>query len=72
MENINQTQGNTEIKVSSHSNVITGVSKACISLVAILGVLVGIWSLSCVVSGLIESGGPIKLLMGWFKAVSGM
>ena len=55
-----------------NSNVSTEVSKVSISFVAILGVAVGVWSLACIVGGLIASGGPLEFVGAWLKAVSGM
>jgi hypothetical protein len=59
-------------KVTDKSNVSTEISKVSITFVAILGVAVGLWSLACIVGGLAASGGPLKLVGDWFKAVSGM
>ena len=36
-----------------------------------VGVL-GVWAISCVVSGVIEAGGPMNLFTSWLNAVSGM
>ena len=36
-----------------------------------VGVL-GVWAVSCVVSGIIEAGGPLSLFTNWLNAVSGM
>lgn len=62
----------TGTAVVEKSNVSTEVSKVSITFVAILGVAVGVWSLACIVGGLIASGGPLKFVGDWFKAVSGM
>ncbi|HIJ77914.1 MAG: hypothetical protein OEY01_01230 [Desulfobulbaceae bacterium] len=34
--------------------------------------LVGAWSVSCLVSGIIAAGGPLGLVTSWFQAMSGM
>ena len=34
--------------------------------------LIGAWSLSCMVAGVIAAGGPLALVTSWFRAVSGM
>ena len=34
--------------------------------------LIGAWSLSCIVAGVIAAGGPLALVTSWFRAVSGM
>ncbi len=58
--------------VTDKSSVSTEVSKVSIAFVAILGVAVGLWSLACIVGGLAASGGPLKLVGAWVKAVTGM
>ncbi len=58
--------------VSDKGNVSTEVSKVGITFVAILGTAVGLWSLACIVGGLAASGGPLKLVGDWVKAVTGM
>lgn len=62
----------TGISVIEKSNVSTEVSKVSITFVAILGVAVGVWSLACIVGGLVASGGPLEFVASWFKAVSGI
>lgn len=42
--------------------------------VAVIGIsclAIGLWAAACIVSGMINSGGPIALVMNWFNAVSG-
>jgi len=33
--------------------------------------LVGLWGLTCLVSAMIQQGGPIKLFQRWWKAING-
>lgn len=72
MADITRTGRKTETAVAEKSNVSTEVSKVSITFVAILGVAVGLWSLACIVGGLVASGGPLQFVANWFKAVSGM
>lgn len=72
MANGSRSQLKTRTQVSEKSNVTTEVSKVSITFVAILGVAVGLWSLACIVGGLAASGGPLKLVGDWVKAVTGM
>jgi hypothetical protein len=41
------------------------------SIYAVTG-LVGLWSVACMVSALVQAGGPLQLAAGWVKAVSGV
>jgi hypothetical protein len=72
MANSTRIQRREDTKVTDKSSVSTEVSKVSLTFVAILGVAVGLWSLACIVGGLAASGGPLKLVGDWFKAVSGM
>lgn len=60
------------VNVSAKESVSTEVSKVSITFVAVLGVVVGLWSFACIVGGLAASGGPLALVGDWFKAVTGM
>ena len=72
MANGARIQRKDEAKVTDRGSVSTEVSKVSITFVAILGVAVGLWSLACIVGGLAASGGPLKLVGAWVKAVTGM
>jgi len=72
MANSVRIQGRSGEKVSAKGLVSTEVSKLSITFVAILGVAVGVWSLACIVGGLVASGGPLQFVGHWFKAVTGM
>ena len=45
---------------------------AAVGLAAMAAGLVGAWSISCLVAGVIAVGGPIALVTSWFGAVTGM
>ena len=34
--------------------------------------ILGVWAISCLVSGVIEAGGPLHMFTSWLNAVSGM
>jgi hypothetical protein len=36
-----------------------------------VALLIGIWALTCLVSALIQQGGPVKLFKGWLRAIKG-
>ena len=72
MDNTTRTQRKTESKVLEKGSVTTEVSKVGISVVAIFGVAVGVWSMACIVGGLVASGGPLQFVGNWVKAVTGM
>ena len=47
------------------------VSKVSITVVGIFAAIVGLWSLACIIGGIVASGGITGLVAGWFKAVGG-
>lgn len=72
MEKSARLQQRTGTKVSEKGSVSAEVSKVSMTFVAILGTAVGLWSLACIVGGLVASGGPLNLVGDWLKAVTGM
>lgn len=47
-------------------------AKVSISVMAGVSALIGIWAVSCFVGALLNSGGPLQFVYGWFRAVSGL
>ncbi len=72
MKNTMQVQQKNKVDASEMTGVGTEVSKVSVTVVAVFGVFVGLWSLASLVGGLVASGGPLALVGNWFKAVSGM
>ncbi len=57
---------------TTNQNTATEISKVGVFTVAAFGVVVGLWSLACIVGGMAASGGPLAFVGDWFKAVTGM
>jgi hypothetical protein len=72
MKNTAQVQQKSKVGARGGIDVGTEVSKVSVTVVAVFGVIVGLWSLASLVGGLLASGGPLALVGNWFKAVSGM
>lgn len=72
MKNTAQVQQKSKTGAGGNVGVGTEVSKVSVTVVAVFGVIVGLWSLASLVGGLVASGGPLALVGNWFKAVSGM
>ena len=72
MKNSAQVQQKSKVGAGANAGVGTEVSKVSVTVVAVFGVIVGLWSLASLVGGLVASGGPLALVGNWFKAVSGM
>jgi len=60
------TQENTKTTVSSE------VDKVIVGTIAAFAGLIGVWSVACLASAMFQAGGPLQLIGGWFRAVSGM
>lgn len=48
------------------------IDKLVIRSVAAFAGLVGLWAVACLGSAMFQAGGPIQLVRGWFRAVTGM
>ena len=57
---------------NTKTTVSTEIDKVIIGSIAAFAGLVGLWSLACIGSAMFQAGGPLQLVGGWFKAVSGM
>ena len=62
----------TATSTSTKADATTEISKVGVITVAAFGVVVGLWSLACIVGGMAASGGPLAFVGDWFKAVTGM
>jgi hypothetical protein len=56
---------------AERSDAATEVSKVSITVVGVFATIVGLWSLACIVGGIMSSGGVSELVSAWFKAVAG-
>ncbi|HIJ78361.1 MAG: hypothetical protein OEY01_04075 [Desulfobulbaceae bacterium] len=66
----------TKQKVETSILVTDGIGTdimqgAAVGVAAMAVGLIGAWSLSCLVAGVITAGGPMALVSSWFNAVSG-
>ncbi|HIJ90329.1 MAG: hypothetical protein OEV89_06125 [Desulfobulbaceae bacterium] len=67
------------VKTKTRSNVVasdvigTGIIRgAAVGFGAMAAGLVGAWSVSCLVAGIIAAGGPLGLVTSWLGAVAGI
>ena len=63
-----RTQDKNRADVSTEVNI----DKVVVGSVAAFTGVVGIWVIACLVSAMYQAGGPLQLLGGWFRAVSGL
>jgi hypothetical protein len=52
--------------------VSTEVDKVVVGSIFAFTGLAGLWSVACLVSAMVQAGGPLQLAAGWVKAVSGV
>lgn len=67
-----QVESKVESTSSLRTEATTEVSKVSITVVGVFAAIVGLWSLACIVGGIVSSGGVGGLISGWFKAVTGL
>ena len=48
------------------------VNKTAAAAISAFGVVIGLWSAACLVSAMVQTGGPLQLVSSWFGAVTGM
>lgn len=58
--------------VQENTTVETEVNKVAVVTMSAFGGVIGLWSLACIVSAMVQAGGPFKLISSWFGAVFGM
>ena len=62
----------TGVQENTTTTVSAEVDKVIIGSIAAFAGLVGLWSVACIISAMVQAGGPLQLVGGWFRAVSGM
>jgi hypothetical protein len=65
-------QGRVQENSQADASTEVVVDKLVIRSVAAFAGLVGLWAFACLGSAMYQAGGPIQLIRGWFRAVSGM
>ena len=58
--------------IQDNANVEAEVNKVAAGAISAFGAVIGLWSLACLVSAMVQAGGPAQLAGSWFKAVLGM
>ena len=74
MSDTAQTKLRTQAGVQdkSETTVSAEVDKVIIGTVVAFAGIIGLWSVACLGSAMFQAGGPLQLMAGWFRAVSGM
>jgi hypothetical protein len=65
-------QSQSSVQDRSQTTVSAEVDKVIVGSVAAFTGIVGLWVAACLVSAMYQAGGPLQLIGGWFKAISGM
>jgi hypothetical protein len=69
---LSKQKSQTGVQENTNTTVSAEVDKVIIGSIAAFAGLVGLWSVACIISAMVQAGGPLQLIGGWFKAVSGM
>jgi len=69
---LSKQKSKTTVQENTNTSVSTEVDKVIIGTIAAFAGLIGVWSVACIVSAMYQAGGPLQLVGGWFKAISGM
>lgn len=65
-------QSQDRVQDRSQASVSAEVDKVIIGSVAAFTGIVGLWVVACLGTAMYQAGGPLQLIGGWFKAVSGL
>jgi len=65
-------QSQAKVQDKSSTTVSAEVDKVIIGSIAAFTGIIGIWSVACLMSALFHAGGPLGLITGYFKALTGM
>lgn len=65
-------QSQTGTRTSEKTTVSTEIDKVIIGSIAAFAGIIGLWSIACLTSAMFQAGGPLQLLIGYFKALAGM
>ncbi len=65
-----QSQGRVQDR--SKTTVSAEIDKVVIGTVAAFTGIVGLWVVACLGVAMYQAGGPLQLIAGWFKAISGL
>jgi hypothetical protein len=65
-------QSQSRVQDKSQTTVSAEVDKVVLGSVVAFTGIVGLWVAACLVSAMYQAGGPLQLIGGWFKAISGM
>lgn len=71
MKTNSTTRDKRQVVTAERSDAATEVSKVSITVVGVFATIIGLWSLACIVGGVMSSGGVTQLMSAWFKAVTG-
>ncbi len=65
-------QSQSRVQDGSQTTVAAEIDKVIIGSVAAFTGIIGLWVVACLATAMYQAGGPLQLIVGWFKAVSGM
>ena len=58
-------------KEQSGQDIALATSQFTMGGMVLVSALVGLWSLACIIGGILHSSGPFSFIKGWFGAVFG-
>ena len=65
-------QNKSGVQVDEISSAEAAVYRVVIRTVAAFAGLIGVWAFARLGSAMYQAGGPVQLVRGWFRAVTGM
>jgi len=69
---LTKTRSQAEVQETGRTNVSAEIDKVLIVGVAAFTGVVGLWSVACLMSAMLQAGGPLQLVGAYFKALAGI
>ena len=67
-----QSQAGIQADTKTTVSVSAEIDKIVVVSIAAFTGVVGLWSVTCLMSAMFQAGGPLQLAGGYFKALAGM
>lgn len=61
-----------DVREDSGTTVSTEVDKVILGGIVGCTAVIGLWSVACLTSAMIQAGGPLQLVAGYFRALAGI
>jgi len=62
----------SKVTIRETEKAVAEISRVSIVGLGLTSALIGLWSMACLIGGMVEGGGPLALIKNWYGAVIGV